>query len=90
MIHTHARTHTHTIDWTALDEGSARRRDLLQITHNTYKRETSVPPAGFEPVVPTSELPQAYELDRAATWIDRLLVSIPVRIINRLLHYIVY
>jgi len=58
MIYAHARTHTHThthtIGWTALDEGSVRRKDLLQTTHNTYKRQTSVPPAGFEPAIPAS------------------------------------
>ena len=28
-----------------------------------------MPPAGFEPAIPTNELPQAHALHRAATWI---------------------
>ena len=36
-------------------------------THNTHKRKTSMPPAGFEPEIPTSERPQTHTLDRVAT-----------------------
>ena len=36
---------------TPLDEWSARRRDLYPTTHNTHKRKTSMPPAGFEPTI---------------------------------------
>ena len=36
-------------------------------THNTYKRQTSILPAGFEPATPASEWPQTHALDRAAT-----------------------
>ena len=36
-------------------------------THNTHKRQTSMPPVGFEPTIPASERPQTYALDRAAT-----------------------
>jgi hypothetical protein len=32
---------------TPLDEGPARRRDLYLTTHNTHKRHTSMPWAGF-------------------------------------------
>jgi hypothetical protein len=32
---------------TPLDEGPARRRDLYLTTHNTHKRQTSMPPVGF-------------------------------------------
>ena len=39
----HAMTH-HT-----LHEGSNRRRDLYLTTHNTRKKHTSIPPAGFKP-----------------------------------------
>ena len=42
-----------------LDERSARRRDLT--THNTHKRQTSMPPAGFEPTIPASEQPQTHK-----------------------------
>ena len=52
---------------TPLDEWSARRRDLYLTTHNTHKRQTSMPPAGFEPTIPAGERPQIYALDHAAT-----------------------
>jgi hypothetical protein len=45
----------------------ARRRDLYQQTHNTHKRQTSMPPAGFKPAIAASERPQTHPLDRAAT-----------------------
>jgi len=52
---------------TPLDQWSARRRNLHLTTHNTVKRKTSIPPAGFEPVIPASERSQTHALDRAAT-----------------------
>ena len=52
-----ARTHTH--GRTPLDEGSARGRDLRVTTHNTHNRQTSTPPAGFEPTMPARERPTA-------------------------------
>jgi hypothetical protein len=36
---------------------------------NTHKRQTSMPPLGFEPTIPESARPQTYALDRAATGI---------------------
>jgi len=36
-------------------------------THNTHKRQTTAPPAGFEPTIPASERPQTHALDRPAT-----------------------
>ena len=57
---------------TPLDEGSARRRDLYLTTHNTNNRQTSVPPAGFEPAITASERPQTQALYRAATGIGTL------------------
>jgi hypothetical protein len=63
----HTRTQTHR---TPLDEGSARRRVLyLTTTHNTHKRQTFMPPVGFEPEIPESGRPQTHALDRAATGI---------------------
>jgi len=56
---------------TPLDEWSARRWDLYLTTHNTHKRQTSMPPAGFEPTIPASERLQTYALDRATTWISK-------------------
>jgi len=47
-----------TISTTPLDECSARRTDLCLTTYNTHKRETSMSPAGFQPTIQTSELPQ--------------------------------
>ena len=43
-----------TVGWTPLDEWSARRRHLYLTTHKTHKRQTSIPPVGFEPTIPTS------------------------------------
>jgi hypothetical protein len=54
---------------TPLDEGSAQRRDLFLTRHSTQKRQTSMPPAGFESATPASELPQNHALDRAVTGI---------------------
>jgi hypothetical protein len=44
-----------TLGRTPLDEESARRSDLYLTTHNTHKRQTSMPP--FEPTIPVSERP---------------------------------
>jgi hypothetical protein len=38
-------------------------------TETTHKRRTSMPSAGFEPVIPASERAQTHMLDRAATGI---------------------
>jgi hypothetical protein len=62
---THIR-HT-TVGRTPLDEWQARRRDLYLTTHNTHKRQTSMPPVGFEPTILVSERPQTH----ACHW-DRL------------------
>jgi hypothetical protein len=53
----HSVGHT-TLGRTPLEEWTARRRDLYLTTHNTYKRQTSMFPAGFEPSIPASERPQ--------------------------------
>ena len=57
-----------------LDEWSARCRDLYLATHNTQKRQTSMPPAGFEPAIPASERPQTLALDRLATFFFIILL----------------
>jgi hypothetical protein len=59
-----------TVGRTPLDEGSARRRDLYVARHNTRKRQTSMPTAGFEPAVPASDKPQTLTLDRSVTGMD--------------------
>jgi hypothetical protein len=62
---------------TPLDEWPARHRDLYLTTHNTHKRQTSVPPLGFEPTILVSELPKTHALDRTATGSGNLYVYIP-------------
>jgi hypothetical protein len=62
----HTQTHT-TLRRTPLDQGSARRTDLYLTTLITHMRQTSMPLAGFEPTIPTSERPQTHAIDRAAT-----------------------
>jgi hypothetical protein len=68
---THFR-HT-TLGRTPLNEWSARRKDLYPTTHNTHKRQISMPPAGFETTIPASERPQTHALDRAATGIGHII-----------------
>jgi len=47
----HSVRHT-TVSRTPLDEWPAPRRDLCLTTHNTHKRQTSMPSVGFEPKIP--------------------------------------
>jgi len=61
----HAQRHT-TVGRTLLDEWSARLRDHYLTTHNTHKRQTFTPLAGFEPAISTGERSQTYALDRVA------------------------
>jgi hypothetical protein len=60
-----------TVSTTPMDGWSARRRDLYLTTNNTHNRQTSMPPAGFEPSFPAIERPQTHALDRAAPGISR-------------------
>ena len=65
-------THRHTtLGRIPLKEWSARRSDVYLTTRNTHKRQTSVPPAGFETAIPASERrhTQTYASGRAATQI---------------------
>jgi hypothetical protein len=71
---THSTRHI-TIGRTPPDEWSARRRDLYLTTHNTHKRQTSIPMAGFEPTIPASERPQNHAFDHAATGIGTTSVT---------------
>jgi len=52
-----------TLGRSPLDEWSARRRDLCLATRNTHKRQTFMPSAWFEPIIPASERPQTHALD---------------------------
>jgi len=54
LDHTQRRT---TVGRTSLDEWSARRRDLYLTTHDTHKRQISMPPVGFEPTISAGERP---------------------------------
>ena len=66
---------THTLGRTSLDELSVRHRDLYLTSHNTHKRQTSLPLASFEPTIPASERPQTHALDRPATGIGDFIAS---------------
>ena len=50
-----------------LDEWSARRRDLYLTTHNTHKRQTLMPPAGFDPAILAGERPQTHAFSHTAS-----------------------
>ena len=63
----HSDTDIHTLGKTPLYERSPRHRDLYLTTHNTNKRQTSMPQAGFEQAVPVSERTETHAIDCAAT-----------------------
>jgi len=44
-----------TLGRTPLDEWWARRRYLYLAAHKTHKRQSSMPPPGFEPAIPISQ-----------------------------------
>jgi len=67
---------------THLDEWSALRRYFYLTTHIIYNRQTSMPPAVFEPAIPASDGPQTHALDRAVTW------GRASCLINLILHFI--
>jgi hypothetical protein len=63
---------------TRLDGWSARRWDLYLTTHDTHKRQPSVPPAGFEPAIQASERLSTHVLDCMATRVSTtFLVLLP-------------
>jgi hypothetical protein len=57
LHYTHTHTHTHTLGRSPLYEGSDSHRDLYLTTHNIHKRQISMPPTGFDPVIPATERP---------------------------------
>jgi len=69
-----------TVGRTPLGEWSDRRRDLYLTTHNTYKRQTTMPPAGFEPAILASEPLQTHTLDRKANEIGCMYMCVYVYI----------
>ena len=54
-----------TVGRTPLDEWSARRRDLCLTTHDTHKRQISMPTVGCEPKISAGEWPVAARLLRS-------------------------
>ena len=66
------RTQRHTtVGRTSLDEWSARHRDLYVRTHNIHNRQTSVPPARFEPAISAGIPPQTLiKIDRNKQSVD--------------------
>jgi hypothetical protein len=74
-LHYHTLFRHTTLGRTPLDEVPARRRDLYLTTHNTHKRQTSMPPVGFEPTILVSEWSQTHALDRTATGIGKVLLT---------------
>jgi hypothetical protein len=70
----HTQWHTHTrlrLLWTTVQP------DAVTSTwqHATLNRQTSMPPAKFEPTIPASERPLTHALDRAVTGINLLKFS---------------
>ena len=63
------RFHIHTRQYSS-GEWSARRRVLYLTKHSTHKRQTSMPPAGFEAPIAASERPQTQTLHGAATGLE--------------------
>ena len=59
-----------TLGGTPLDKWSAWRRDLCLTTHRTHKRQTFMPPTGFETAIPGCERSQNHALDRAANGVS--------------------
>jgi len=49
-----------TVGRTPLDEWLARRTNIYLTTHNTHKRQTSMPSAGFETAIPESNQPRGH------------------------------
>ena len=68
-----------TVSRTPLDEWSLRRRDRYLTTHNTHKKQTSNPPAWFEPAIPPSKGSHTHALDTAATGIVTRIIRIQVK-----------
>ena len=49
-----------------LDEWSVRLRDLYLTTYNTHNKQTHIPAAEFDPIIPANDRPQTHALDRMA------------------------
>jgi hypothetical protein len=71
---------------TLLDEWSARRGYFCLTAHYTHKRQTSMPPAGFEPTNPASERPQTHALRPRGYWDRRNFHFCAVFFVNLFSH----
>jgi len=49
------------------------------VAHNTYKRQTSMPPEGFKTTISAGERPQTYVLENAATGTGRHNMLLNIR-----------
>ena len=67
-LHDHTQGHHSRLDSSGRVIGPSQ-RPLLD---NTYNRQTSMPPAEFEPAIPAGDRPQTHTLDRSATGIGSL------------------
>jgi len=79
LLHLITLSDTHTLGRTPLDELSVRRKDFYLTTHNTRKRQTTMPPGGFKPTNPAGERPQTHDLDGATTAFDRFNFKIHIK-----------
>jgi len=61
-----------------LDEWSARRRDHFLTSHTTHNRETSMPPAGFEPTISAAKRRQTYGAGLLQILLNFIRYSMPV------------
>jgi hypothetical protein len=73
----HYRGFTTIVSRTPLDERSARHRDIYLTTHDYCNRQTSVPPAGFEPRYPSKRAAADWRLRRRGHW-DRSVPALPI------------
>jgi len=64
-----------TLGRTPLEHWSA--RPLTDTSHNTHRRQASIPSAVFEPAIPACEQRQTHTFDRAVTETSYLLLEAP-------------
>jgi hypothetical protein len=60
------RSYSDTLGTTPLDECWVCPDDFYPTTHDTYKKQAAIHPAGFESTIPANEQPKNLALDRAA------------------------
>jgi hypothetical protein len=65
----HYRTQTRHTRWDSSGRVISPTHTIHMTIHNNQKRQTSMPPAGFEPAIPASERQETDALDAAATGI---------------------